>query len=136
MRGLSLLGVTVEDKGQDVHKENVLTKSLEVLQQCYSSLHSSCNHDHIMRLLLRWSYSTCPRPARALRLKALPGELGCEQGKPGRLETTFIPGKEGAILKKSTFASLLFLFMGGGLEFVLFTFFLYLCPKIRSFFFH
>lgn len=34
MRGLFLLGVTVEEKEQGVHKENVLTKPLEVLQQC------------------------------------------------------------------------------------------------------
>lgn len=136
MRGLFLLGVTVEDKGQDVHKENVLTKSLEVLQQCYSSLHSSCNHDHIMRLLLRWSYSTCPRPARALRLKALPGELGCEQGKPGCLETTFIPGKEGAILKNVNFCISVVLVHGRRSGVCPFHLFLYLCPKIRSFFFH
>ena len=33
MRGLFLLGVTVEEKEQSVDEENVLTKPLEVLQQ-------------------------------------------------------------------------------------------------------
>lgn len=57
--------------------------------------------DQTMRLLLRWSYSTRSKPASALRLKALAGELGCEQGKPGCLEATLICRQRKHNLKES-----------------------------------
>lgn len=47
---------------------------------------------------------------------------------------SYLQAKKAQSKRKSTFGSLFFLFMGGGLELVLFTFFFkYLCLKIGSF---
>lgn len=89
--------------------------------------------DQTMRLLLRWSYSTCPNQPEPW-LKALPGELGCEQGKPGYLETTLIPGKEETILKNVNFCISFLLVHGRSLSFSPF-FYIYV-SKFFIFFFH